>query len=73
MNAATLPYPQTPQSARRWFSANGVAIQAWANAHGFARFDVVDLLRGKLKGKYGRSHRVAIALGLKPDTARRAV
>lgn len=64
-----LPYPQTPASANAWFISNGVCKSHWAKALGFHRNDVTDLLSGKMKGKYGRAHYAAIALGLKPDPA----
>ena len=46
-----LPYPQTTQSAQRYF--------------GFERTVVEHLLRGQLKGRRGMAHEAAIKLGLK--------
>lgn len=46
---------------------NGVTATAWAKKYGFKRHIVIDLLHGRLKGKYGEAHRAAIALGLKAD------
>jgi len=65
-------YPQTPDSARRWFRTHGICVKHWAEAQGFSRFDVIDLLRGRMKGNFGRAHLVAVALGLKQDPERRA-
>ncbi|MDR1276080.1 MAG: DNA-binding protein [Candidatus Accumulibacter sp.] len=61
-----LPYPQTPESAARWFGDHGICMAHWARDFGFNRFVVIDLLRGKLKGRRGHAHHAAVALGLKP-------
>jgi gp16 family phage-associated protein len=61
-----LPYPQTPETAAMWFQNHGVCISHWSRHFGFARMAVVDLLRGKCKGRWGHTHEVAVALGLKP-------
>lgn len=64
---APLPYPQTPESANAWFISHGICKAHWAQAQGFNRMILVDLLRGRLKGLRGEAHRVAVALGLKAD------
>ena len=69
LESASLPYPQTPASAAAWFVRHGISQTAWARAHGLKRGIVVDLLRGKNKGRFGKSHEAAIALGLKPAPA----
>lgn len=62
-----LPYPQTPASASAWFKLHGICLSHWARHFDLHRFDVIDLLRtGKLKGNWGRAHRAAVLLGLKP-------
>ena len=61
-----LPYPQTPVSAHEWFRRNGVCVSHWARHFGVVRQDIADLLRGKSRGNFGRSHQAAILLGLKP-------
>jgi gp16 family phage-associated protein len=66
LESAPLPYPQTPESANAWFVSHGVCKSHWAQAHGFNRLTVVDLLRGRLRGLRGESHHAAVALGLKP-------
>lgn len=40
-----------------------------ARQHQVPRSTLVDLLRGKQKGRYGQAHRGAIVLGLKPEPA----
>jgi gp16 family phage-associated protein len=63
----TPPYPSTPWQARAWFDANGIAITDWCNAFGLDRLIVTDILRGRLKGIRGESHRAAVLLGIKAD------
>lgn len=67
LETTPLPYPQTPESANAWFISHGICKTDWAKAHEIHRAIVVDLLRGRLKGLRGESHRAAIALGLKAD------
>lgn len=62
-----LPYPQTPESARTLLRAHGVPLTQLADEIGVGRMTVVDLLRGIGKGRRGKCHRAAIALGLKPN------
>lgn len=62
-----LPYPQTPETAHQWLVAHGVAVTELARQHQVPRSTLVDLLRGKQKGRYGQAHRSAIVLGLKPE------
>lgn len=58
---------RTAAQARRWIEANGITIAEWSEKNGFSKFAVIDLLRGRRKGKRGDSHRAAIALGMKRD------
>lgn len=57
----------TPAEARQNFEDHGIVVTQWAKEHGFSRHTVIDLLHGRLKGRYGEAHRAAIALKLKPD------
>ena len=66
-----VPYPQTPETAAAWVKAHGVAVAELARQHQVPRSTLVDLLRGKQKGRYGQAHRGAIVLGLKPEPATR--
>jgi gp16 family phage-associated protein len=47
--------------------AEGVNLSAWCRDHNLKYEIVRDVLRGKLKGNRGESHRAAILLGLKPN------
>ena len=60
-------YPSTPRQSRAWFDANGIAITDWCNYYGLDRYIVTDILRGRLRGIRGESHRAAVLLGLKAD------
>ncbi len=64
-----VPYPQTTETARQWLAAHGVAVTELARQNQVPRSTLVDLLRGKQKGRYGQAHRGAIVLGLKPEPA----
>ncbi|MEA9586403.1 DNA-binding protein [Xanthomonas sp. WHRI 10064A] len=63
--------PRSPEQARQWLEANGITVSAFARQNGVDRSVVHDLLRGRSQGKYGESHKAAIALGLKapPNSA----
>ncbi|MEO8118027.1 MAG: DNA-binding protein [Rhodoferax sp.] len=47
------------------FKAAGITQTEWARANGFNRLTLVGLLRGAHLGRWGESHRCAVALGLK--------
>ena len=58
------------------FEANGEAISDWARRNGYNPRTVYAVLSGKLKAKRGKSHKIAVALGLKPaptQAANRAI
>jgi gp16 family phage-associated protein len=59
--------PRTPADARAWFSAHGISISAWAIGAGVSPSLVYDILAGRHANKCfrGKSHRVAVLLGLK--------
>lgn len=62
-----LPYPQTPTTAKAWIEAHGLTVTDLARRNGVPRDTLVDLLLGRGKGRYGKAHRGAIVLGLKPE------
>lgn len=63
---------KTPDQVHAEFIANGINASEWARDHGFNRYTVVDLLRGKRIGRRGEAHRAAVALGIKADPERLA-
>lgn len=52
--------------AREAFEAAGLSVTEWAQARGFRREHVYAVLAGRTKGRRGESHRIAVALGIKP-------
>jgi gp16 family phage-associated protein len=50
-----------------YFEAHGRAIGEWADLRGFKRSLVYAVLNGRALGRRGRSHHIAMALGLKKD------
>ena len=67
LNFKPIPYPQTRESAAQWFRRHGVCKAHWAKYFNLERTTVEHLLRGKLKGNFGKSHEAAVMLGLKED------
>jgi len=54
------------QKVRDEFLSRGVSIAEWARQRGYSRALVYQVLRGNKKCLRGQSHRIALALGLKP-------
>lgn len=61
---------RTAEQATQWFLSNGITISSWALENGFDTKIVYALLSGRTRGRRGRSHAAAVALGIKPDPAR---
>jgi len=57
---------RTLEQARHWFEARGVSVSDWAKENGFPRDVVYAILAGRTRGRRGRAHQVAVALGIKP-------
>lgn len=55
----------SPQEARAQLSRRGQTVSSWAKANGFTPRLVFDVLKGRLQGNYGKSHRAAVLLGIK--------
>lgn len=64
--SAVIEFPMTPDQVKQRFRDQGETISGWARRHGFPPHSVYRLLSGYDQGNYGRSHRIAVALGLKP-------
>jgi len=47
------------------FSNKGISIRSWAIANGLAPSVVHSLLKGRLTGRIGESHKAAVKLGMK--------
>lgn len=57
------------QAIKRQFADYGVTIRQWAEERGFSEGLVYAVIAGKSKGTRGQSHKIAVALGLKPNPA----
>lgn len=57
--------PLTADQVRAQFKARGETIAAWAARHGYPRRDVYNVIAGVSKGWWGRTHEIAVALGMK--------
>jgi gp16 family phage-associated protein len=66
MDYITQSVPHNREVVRQMFTDQGITISEWAQRNGFRREDVYAVLSGRLKGKHGQSHKIAVALGLKP-------
>ncbi|MDR0703049.1 MAG: DNA-binding protein [Azoarcus sp.] len=57
----------TPQEIKDTFRARGETVRSWALKHGFDPACAYRLLNGRATGWRGKTHEVAVAIGLKPD------
>lgn len=63
MKKPTKPDPYA--KAREDFARNGVSVSAWAAANGFTRSLVYKVLWGGSPCLRGKSHKIAVLLGIK--------
>lgn len=61
---------KTAAQVRAEFEASGTAVSDWAAKHGFKPSLVFEVLEGRVKGKRGKGHRIAVLLGLKAGEIR---
>ncbi|QIL19762.1 DNA-binding protein [Thermomonas sp. HDW16] len=54
------------EEARQEFARHGVSIRQWAHIHGFPAQLVYQVLAGRKRCLRGKSHAIAVRLGLKP-------
>lgn len=60
---------KTPEQVRSEFERRGDTLAAFARRNGYKPCDVYRVMGGVFKGKYGRSHEIAVKLGLKEGAA----
>lgn len=60
----------TPQQIKAQFRERGESVGQWADAHGFPRDVVYRVLNQRSPAWRGKTHEVAVALGLKPNPAK---
>lgn len=68
MNQSTTPLTSAQVKAR--LRGQGKTITQWAAEHGYDRQTVYRVLNGQLKAHWGRSHEIAVALGMKVPEGR---
>ncbi len=56
---------RTPQQVRAEFRRKGLSIGSWADANGFNRSSVNQVLTGRNAASVGIGHKIAVLLGLK--------
>ncbi|MCE2691653.1 MAG: DNA-binding protein [Betaproteobacteria bacterium] len=59
------PDIKTPDAVRAELQEAGLSLAEWARAHNVSYEVTKAVLAGRLKGKRGEAHRIAIGLGLK--------
>ncbi|MBI3043578.1 MAG: DNA-binding protein [Betaproteobacteria bacterium] len=57
--------PRSAEDVRREFERKGTSIAEWAREHGVSSQLVSGVLSGRIRGRIGRSHRIAVLLGMK--------
>ena len=56
---------RTIDEVQKDFDERGLSVRAWALAAGVDPAVAAHVVKGRLKGRIGESHRVAVLLGLK--------
>lgn len=56
---------KTPEQIKKDLRAKGITLKQWAEQHQYPTAEVYKVMNGERKGHYGRSHQIAVALGLK--------
>ncbi|EPM9395240.1 DNA-binding protein [Escherichia coli] len=57
----------TAEQVKALFRQRGITFTHWAEENGYTRNEVYRVLNGQSKAHYGKSHEIAVKLGLKPD------
>lgn len=65
---ALLELNMTPEQVKNHFQQRGITITQWAKDNGYDREAVYRVLNGVVKSRYGKSHEIAVKLGLKSIT-----
>jgi len=59
----------TADQVKSQLRAAGLTTTAWAKERGYKPRDVYRVLNGQMKANFGRAHKIAVELGLKPSTS----
>lgn len=63
---------KTAEQVREEFRRVGRTVTSWAREHGYKESLVREVLRGRILCTYGKSHEVAVLLGIKDGVIERA-
>ncbi len=63
---------KTPEQIKADFEAKGLTVSQFARDNGYTPREVSLVLNGQIKGRYGKGHAIAVALGLKPSPDQQA-
>ncbi|HHU1705518.1 DNA-binding protein [Escherichia coli] len=55
----------TAAQVKALFRQRGITFTRWAEENGYNRNEVYRVLNGQTKARYGKSHEIAVKLGLK--------
>ena len=55
------------EQVKQQFRAEGRTLSGWARDNGYRPAEVYAVLNGFLKGRHGKSHQIAVKLGIKPN------
>ncbi|MEG5377582.1 DNA-binding protein [Enterobacter hormaechei] len=55
----------TADQVKTLFRQRGITFTQWAEENGYGRYEVYRVLNGQTKARYGKSHEIAVKLGLK--------
>lgn len=58
---------KSPKEVKENFRSHGQTFTGWAKANGFSPQRVLRVVNGVDKGNYGEAHKIAVALGIKPN------
>lgn len=58
----------TGEEAKRKLREQGITLKEWADARGYPYYLVSRVICGTIKGNFGLSHKVAVELGMKPES-----
>lgn len=62
----------TADQIKQQFRQRGETVTEWAERHGYRRSAVYRVLNGQEKAYYGKAHEIAVKLGMKPTSDKRA-
>ena len=64
--------PITPNDFRKQLIDQGITLKEWAEERGFNPEYCSRVLTGMVKGKRGKGHQIAVAMGIKPNVTSRS-